>query len=255
MSDNRPNPDHDPTKDPGGGLVTESGAETAVSTDTKPTGSTLPPGPDEESLGTDDAGADEQPETDDRKIVPPPPLVDPSTWKEAGVRLVWTWLHPRNLVGIGVLVAFVVLFIYMFQAADSWDRKVVLYDGALVFVGAAIGAVLGVGLTAPQVKSARSAEQDAKTDRQHAVEERDKALQEQSIEARNASAADAQLTMLASAELAESPAGAGPPPTRTRGGPSSAGVQGQPPPSGAMAAMAQQALNDAQARRQRRGEP
>jgi len=101
----------------------------------------------------------------DRVITQQPADGVPKTWKEVGIRLVWRWLNPGNLIAITVLILFGLVFGQMMDAAgNDWDRRLLLYDGLLVFVGAAIGAVFGVGVTTPRVSEARKDLEGAKNE-------------------------------------------------------------------------------------------
>ncbi|WP_020578189.1 hypothetical protein [Actinopolymorpha alba] len=80
----------------------------------------------------------------------------------------FTWNDPRAMFGLIAIVAFGAFVLYLSTQATAWGDYLSLYAGVAALATGCLGALLGYGLTVSRV-------QDAKTEMNHAVIERQEA--------------------------------------------------------------------------------
>ena len=110
----------------------------------------------------------------------------------------FSWKDPRAFFGVLLIVSFGAFVFFLSTRAAVWDQYLSLYTGVTAVMTGVLGAVLGVALTNGRV-------QDAKTEMNHAIIERQEA--QTKLEGIYSTLADARET-LAKVELVLREAGA-----------------------------------------------
>ena len=108
------------------------------------------------------------------------------------------WRDPRAFFGVLLIVTFGAFVFFLSMRATVWDQYLSLYSGVAAVMTGVLGAMLGVALTSSRV-------QDAKTEMNHAIIERQES--QAKLEGIYATLADARET-LAKVELVLREAGA-----------------------------------------------
>lgn len=110
----------------------------------------------------------------------------------------FSWRDPRALFGVLLIALFGAFVSFLSMRANVWDQYLSLYSGVTAVMTGVLGAMLGAALTSSRV-------QDAKTEMNHAIIERQEA--QAKLEGIYSTLADARET-LAKVELVLREAGA-----------------------------------------------